>query len=293
MTACAPSVAQALLPYLQYCGPLLGLNENSGNSTYHSFQLKAERRASHGVWLLGSYTISKLLTDIDSTQPSNEYGTTSAVMPPFQLGRNKSLAGADIPQTLLLSFVYDLPFGGGKRWLANSHGLLGRVVNGWEMSGVFHANSGTPLLFRSSSCNVPDQFRAACIPAILPGANPFAQTGNFDPNKPFLNAAAFKSPSDLNFYSGQGPRVSNVRGFGYHNQDFALVKNTRITERVNFQLPAEFFNLWNWHIFEQQGNEFTTNPSAFNTNVASPGFGTWNGSVTAPRNIQIAGRITF
>jgi hypothetical protein len=141
---------------------------------------------------------------------------------------------------------------------------------------------------------VPAQFRAACIPAVLPGGNPFAQSrGNIDVNKPLFNAAAFEQPSAFNFYFGQGPRVSNLRGPSYYNQDFALVKDTQITERVTFELRAEFFNLWNWHVFESQGNVFTTNPTAFTTDVSSPSFGMWNGSVTAPRNIQLGARLTF
>jgi len=56
MTGCAPSVAQALLPYPQYCGNIYGQNGNVGNSTYNSLQLKAEKRFSHGVWMLASYT---------------------------------------------------------------------------------------------------------------------------------------------------------------------------------------------------------------------------------------------
>ena len=68
MTACAPTVAQALTPYPQYCSALRGANENLGSSTYHSFQLKAENRFSHGIWFLGAYTASKLLTNADSVQ---------------------------------------------------------------------------------------------------------------------------------------------------------------------------------------------------------------------------------
>src|SRR5437763_9898121 len=68
MTACAPTVAQALTPYAQYCSPLRGANENLGSSTYPSFQLKAENRFSHGLWFLGAYAASKLLTSADSVQ---------------------------------------------------------------------------------------------------------------------------------------------------------------------------------------------------------------------------------
>jgi hypothetical protein len=79
MTSCAPSVAQALLPFPQYCGVLQGLNENAGNSTYHSFQLKAEHRFSNGLFFLASYTRSKLLTDADTNQPENMYWSLAGI----------------------------------------------------------------------------------------------------------------------------------------------------------------------------------------------------------------------
>jgi Carboxypeptidase regulatory-like domain len=294
LASCAPSVAQALVPYPQYCGTLQGVNENSGNSTFESFQFKAEHQASHGIWILASYTNSKLLTDVESNQPSQESGTVVGVISPFERKRNKSLSSADIPQTLSIAVTYNLPFGQGGRWLSGAQGALGKVVGGWQATTVFRASSAPPFFFNSSVCNVPPQFAAACIPAVLPGANPFAQDkSHFDPNKPLFNSASFESPDSFNFYLGQGPRVSNIRGFGYHNQDFALIKDIHITERVQFEFRAEVFNLWNWHIFATQGNPFVNYPNAFTTDVASPSFGMWNGSVTAPRNIQLGARITY
>ena len=63
VTACTPTVAQALLPFPQYCNNITGLDENQGSSTYHAFQLKAERRFRKGLWALLSYTNSKLITN--------------------------------------------------------------------------------------------------------------------------------------------------------------------------------------------------------------------------------------
>ncbi len=297
MSACAPSVAQALLPYPQYCGGMVGVNENKGSSEFNSFQIKAEKRAVNGSYLLVSYTLSKLLTSVDSTQPDSELGGTAGAFSPFQQRRNKSIAAEDIPQTLATAYIYPLPFGQNKRWLSGANAFLGRVVGGWETSGVFHASAAPPYFFRSSSCDVPSQFVASCVPAILPGAKPFAQSKkNFNPAEPLFNVAAFENPANTNgfsFYTGQGPRVSNLRGFPYHNLDFALVKKTPITERVTFELRADTFNLFNWHIFQTQGQVFGPNSSAFNNDVSSPSFGLWNGSVTAPRNVQLAGRISF
>src|SRR5260370_10860300 len=190
MTGCAPSVAQALLPYPQYCGNIYGQNENVGNSTYNALQIKAEKRFSHGVWMLASYTFSKTITDAESAQSGTGAwsGLTGAISP-FERKRNKSLASSDVPQILSVSFTYQLPFGTGKRFLSKSS-LLDRVVGGWELTSIIRYSSAQPIYFRSSNCNIPGQFAMGCIPALLPGANPFAQDkSHFDVNKPLFNAS--------------------------------------------------------------------------------------------------------
>jgi hypothetical protein len=284
MTACAPSVAQALLPYPQYCGPLQGLNENAGNSTYHSLQLKAEKRLANGLWFLASYTWSKLLTDADNNQLDGAIGgqALAGAISPFERRRNKALALQDVPQTFVFSTTYDLPFGKNKRWL-NSPGFIDRIVGGWSLSTILRFNSGSPFYFRSSYCNIPGQFDEACIPGILPGANPWAQNkGAIDPNASLFNINAFEPISNFNYYAGVGPRVTNLRGFGAKNQDLMLSKNIAITERFNFQLRAEAFNLWNNHQIR-----------GFVTDIASPSFGMWDGNISQPRNVQLATRFTF
>jgi hypothetical protein len=278
MKACPASLAQALLPFPQYCGNIVGINENLGNSTYHSFQLKAEKRFSNGMWFLSSYTFSKMITNADNTQPY------TLGVSPFEQRRTKGLAYNDVPQTLSLAVNYDLPFGKGRRWLSGG-GVVNHLIGGWRVSSILRLNSGTPFYFSSGFCNTPGQFAVSCIPGILPGKNPWAQDkGNFDPSKPLFDVAAFEPTSAFESpaYYGSGSRITNLRGFGYRNQDFALAKDVRITERVSFQLRGEAFNLWNNHTL-----------TGFNTDVSSGAFGQWNGSVTPPRNIQIAGRITF
>jgi len=170
---------------------------------------------------------------------------------------------------------------------------MDKVVGGWQIVSVFKATSGNPFYFRSSSCNVPQQFQAACIPKILPGVKPLLQDpAHFDPNKgPLFNPVAFEDPSSFNFYFGQGDRVSNLRGPGYHNEDVSLVKNTRITERTGLQFRAEFFNVFNWHILTPSG--YYGGQQAFDTDVASPTFGQWTGSVSNPRNIQLSMQVLF
>lgn len=281
MTGCAPTVAQALLPYPQYCGNIYGQNESLGNSTYHALQLTAEKRFSNGLYFLANYTLSKTLTDADYSQSTQ--GPTYAISP-FEGRRQKALSIQDTPNSFLFSTAYELPFGRGKPFLNSRGTLMNFLVAGWQVTGIFRATSGQPLAFRSSYCNVPDQFAAACIPSVLPGASPYAQDkGSFNPDLPLFNVQSFQPVSSFNFYYGDGSRVSNIRGFGFTNLDFGIIKNFRFGERWAIQIRGEAFNVLNTHSFLNQ----------FVTDIQSPNFGTFNGNITAPRNLQLGGKIIF
>jgi Carboxypeptidase regulatory-like domain len=291
MTGCAPSVAQALLPFPQYCNNISGLDENQGSSTYHAFQMKAEHRFSRGLWALLSYTNSKLITNADNTE--NIFNPT--YFSPFEIGRNRSLAIEDVPQALNIASTYELPFGRGKPWL--NQGLANVLLGGWALNGVYRFQSGIPFQLSSSFCNVPAQLNNFCSPALLAGASPFSQSPtHFDPSQPVLNVNSFEPASSFNFYTGKGPRVQNFRQPGYSDFDIGLEKSIHITERFKFQLRGDAFNIFNQHHFNNVGTFLLsggTGGSAFNTDVASPNFGLWNGVVTSPRNIQVSGRISF
>ncbi len=294
---CTPTVAQALLPFPQYCGSVTGLNENLGSSTYHAFQLKVEKRFSKGLYALLAYTHSKLLTSASGvTQASSATwnGSTGSVISPFEWKRNKSLAPDDVPNNFSLGLVYELPVGRGKKFL-NNGGWMDRIAGGWEITSTVKRSSGTPFWFRASNCGVPSQFRVACIPAVLPGKNPFlVDLGSYDPGKhqPLFDANAFEAASSFTgaTYYGVGPRVSNFRGFPFKNVDIGIGKRTRITERVNFLIRAEGFNAFNMHNFTCTGNGGCQN---FNTSLGDTNFGQWGGGVSSPRNIQLVGRIEF
>lgn len=293
---CQPTVAQALLPFPQFCGNLTALNENAGYSTYNSFQAKAEKRLSHGFMFLASWTWSKFLSSGIDQQFGSGADQYSGLFSPYQRRRNKSLDAQDVPQTFSLMSLYELPMGKGHRFLGTSSGFVSRVVSGWQLNGIFRAQSGIPFFFRSSQCNIPSQFGMGCVPAVLNGAEPFLTSfDSWDPNAgPLLNRAAFENGSNggvFSFDPGTGPRTSNLRQSPFRKLDLVLEKNTSITERVKFQIRGEFFNVFNWHFFTQ-GTTWGQG-GAIRTDVGSPLFGTWTGAVTTPRSIQVAGRITF
>jgi hypothetical protein len=293
---CKPTVAQALVQYPQYCSGLTGENENEGTSMYHSFQTKIEKQFATGFYVGANYTFARLRTDASSTtQATAGYGAIGGVINPFQGSRNQSLSPDDITHSFSLMAVYELPLGNGKRWLNNS-GFLNHIVGGWTLSSSMKLVSGMPLYFRDSTvCGVPSQFQAACIPGIVSGANVLAQSwGSLDVNKPAFNAAAFE-PASLfanGNYLGTGPRVSSVRGSPYRDTNISLSKKVVVKERLNFEIRAEAFNVLNNHYFTCDGQAFG-DCIPFNNDPSDGKFGTWNGTVTQPRNIQLVGRITF
>ncbi|MFZ0745967.1 MAG: carboxypeptidase-like regulatory domain-containing protein [Terracidiphilus sp.] len=297
MTGCSPTIGQALLPYPQYCGDLQGDNEFHGNSIYNSFQGRVERHITNGLYLLGSLTVAKLYSNGTFSTQGNAGGSgNTSAFSPYNISRAWALAPDNVPITGQIAVVYDLPFGTNKLFL-NGSAVADKIVGGWQVSPIYRYEYGTPFSLSSSTCQTSTigYFREGCVPGVVSGQQvlPHGRNG-FNPANggTYLNPAAFEgSGAFTNFgYTGYGKAVTTIYGPSYSNLDVSLTKNTKITERANFKLSANFFNSLNNHALISQGN----GPgSAFVTDVANPAFGTWNGDASAPRSIQFAGRIEF
>lgn len=301
LNACSPTLAQALLPYPQYCGTLQGDNEYHANSFYNSFQAEAQRQLSNGRYLLGSLTVAKLYTNSAySTQSASGDGCVGNFgnFSPYAESRTWALAPDNVPIIGQVSAVYDLPFGNGRQ-LLSSGGPLNVLVGGWSLVPLFRYEYGTPLYFSSSNCptsSLVPQFRESCVPGQLSGAMALLYGRNsWDPAKDgnrYLDPNAFESNFSQFGYTGFGKAVSTIYGPNYRDLDMSFSKITKIRERVSFKIGANFFNTFNNHYFLSQSD----GPgSAFVTDVAASGdsFGTWNGTVSTARTIQFLGRLEF
>src|ERR1700730_16096425 len=115
-------VAQALVPFPQYFGfNTDGALENLGQSTYNALEASLQRRFRNGLNLMASYTWSKTLTDADSALPF--FATLAGSAGPqnsFNKQGDKAISNQDVPQNFVLSYVYELPVGKGKKWM--NHG---------------------------------------------------------------------------------------------------------------------------------------------------------------------------
>ena len=118
---------QLLLPYPQFTGVTV-INDTSGNSIYHALNVKAEQHLRSGFTFLVSFSASKLISDVPSStttydNPTNA-GLATSVQDPYNLRAERSVSELDIPRSLSVNGIYELPFGPGKAFLSHSNGLI-------------------------------------------------------------------------------------------------------------------------------------------------------------------------
>jgi hypothetical protein len=299
-------VQRALRPFPQYdfidSGCCL---QNVGMSSYNALLVSVERRFRDGLNLLGSYTWAKQVTNSDSLLPNNGVGVAQ-VQNVNNLHDEKAISAQDVPHTVVLSWLYQLPFGPGRHWV--NHGFASYVVGGWQVGGVQRYMSGQPFSFCCAS-GIPgfqNQIRFNRVsgsdlksPAYHQGRiNPIGAQTAIPSTNTLFNLDTIRQPEGGAFFDqnavanrgqfgafslGNMPRVTGeVRTPKYSNEDFSILKNTTIHENIVFQLKFELLNAFNRHTF-------SIPDTAPNDNL----FGVPNGTLTNPRNVQITGRINF
>ena len=135
-----PTVAfnQLLRPYPQY-QQLLLVRQDSGDMEYQSVQFRVDKRFGHGLTLDAGYTISKNMTN-DFESGVTETGPQNAL---YNNHYNHTLDTNDVPQRLVVSWLYELPFGKGKAFLNN--GLASKIIGSWQFNGIAVFQKGIPL----------------------------------------------------------------------------------------------------------------------------------------------------
>jgi hypothetical protein len=242
-----------------------GINEF--NSSYHSFRTSAVKRFSKGVQFNVNYTWSKLMTGQASL-------SQNIIQDQYNRRGSYSRADFDIAHVFQAAYVYDLPFGRGRRFGSGWRGATDAVLGGWSLEGITRIQTGSPLNVTSGSdrANVGASVQR---PNVLRNPN---NGGSRNVSQPWFDTTAFQLPAIYTF-GNAGANI--VLSDGRHNWDVAIQKSWRIREGHALQFRTEFFNLPN-HV--NLGNP--------NTNLSSTAFGTIN-SATAARQIQLALRYSF
>lgn len=279
------TVAQALAPFPQYSG-VAYYYPYFGWSDYNALQIQLRKHFASGFSILASYTWSKALANVtdvlDSISPQNVNDRRA----------ERAVMDYNDPQNLKLSWYYELPVGPGKRFQVN--GWVGKIIGGWNLSGIQNYHSGDVLGITWANYNDPlnNNFypdRVAGQPVILHGSAPVNFGGASSSLPRYLNPAAFAdlptTPGGVPLHVGSASRHEpNARGPAWATEDFAIYKDFHFSKSEGryLEVRGDFQNAFN-----------RTGRGDPDQGIDDPTFGEITGVQQGPRQIQIALQLFF
>jgi hypothetical protein len=207
--------------------------ESDANSTYNALWVTANKRLSHGVQFNASYTWSHSIDDASRTNNGFILPDSTNV----NSGRGDS--DFDARHRFVINAIYDLPFKGN------------RLISGWSLAGIETLQSGNPVNIVLTSSGITGVGNTV-TPNVI---GPLTVTGN--PLGPWIapsGTAVGTGGISHNLFTGVFGPVTNafgnlgrnsIVGPGFANLDLSVIKNTKISERLNAQFRADAFDLTN------------------------------------------------
>jgi len=271
---------------------------NIGESNYNSLTAELSKHAGKGLQFDLSYMYTRDLSDAGGAIPSAFVGAGgNFVTDRFHPGLDYGNVEYDRRHRFLATYLYDLPFGRGQKWLSTGS-ALNTIVGGWQLGGVAIAQSGpfltpTESTYDPANTNILSTVYAA-RPDRIAGQSPYASHQN---TTQWLNSNAFSYTSLSQVDANGNPTGIGIGRFGTApvggfegpkttNFSLSLMKNLAITEKVKFQFALEGSNVFNHRNYEPP-----------NVAVDQAGFGQISALQTAegsgPRSLELAGKITF
>jgi hypothetical protein len=237
------------------------IKRDIGASSYHALGVSVERHFNKGLMFQSRYTWSHSIND-----GSVGGGESSGPENVNCLSCDKGPSIYDIRHNFTMNAVYDLPFGPGKPYF-NEPGVMGKILGGWSMSGIGLWHTGHPLTVSmdlSGTIASPDPnfpFNGFPYTYLLPDGNdqtnqrpdvipgvPLTLPGGGRNGVPLINAAAFQAPpvdANGNFIRYGNAPNGLLRALDSWQVDFALMKETKLTERASMELGIQAFNIFN------------------------------------------------
>jgi hypothetical protein len=248
-----------------------------GHSSYHALYLKLQRRFSRGFTFLSSFSWGKSIdngsgirtTDGDSLTPSNNY----------DLRLERGLSAFDFRRRLTTSWLWELPFGNGKRWM-NHAGVADAVLGGWQFGGILTLQDGFPFTVTCGPGNIQNG-GGVCYPDAT-GID-WRLPRSERTRTRYFNTDAFvdRNPAVGPFRYGTVARNSLI-GPGFISLDASANKRFNLTSHTHVELRVEAFNLPNLPIWSQPGSQLRT-----------PTFGVINSTRLDSRQIQFGLKLVF
>ncbi|PYT95314.1 MAG: hypothetical protein DMG38_27525 [Acidobacteria bacterium] len=268
MSAAKVRYGSLLVPYPQYSG-VSQIRAAVGDSIYHGFTARAERAFSDGVVFQVSFTAAKLIDNVNE-----RFLGGANYINPYNLRRSRAISAADVSRRLVADYVYELPFGHGKRFLA--HGIASWILGNWQTSGIVAVQTGTPISI-GAACNFAGANGYGCYADRLKDGNLPREQRSMNQ---WFDTTAYANPAPYTF--GTGSRTEpDLRNPGSFSFESAISRWQSIRERMRLQFRAEFYNILNH-----------PNMGGPDTSITSSTFGQIT-SKNGNRTITMALRLTF
>jgi outer membrane receptor protein involved in Fe transport len=286
---------------LQYQYPYYGRVQVSGlplgTSQYNAMTARVERRFSKGLSVLANYTFGKLMDDVGGAD--GQGGKTVQSFDSYKAAWG--LSPLDRKHRFNMSYVYEFPFGNGRKWLGSPSSLSARiadkVVGGWQVAGNFQFYTGTPItLTGSTTSNINNTIKINQTWGSYAGPDQNLTPANYESDSQVLYSPVDPITSSTIrrldptkvvgariFVSGDlPPNRDDLRNPEYHQWDLALMKNFTVLGSRTVQFRAEAQNLFNTRGF-----------GPYNSNIGNANYGLITSAGNAPRQIQLSGRLNF
>jgi Carboxypeptidase regulatory-like domain/TonB dependent receptor len=278
----------------------------SSNSIYHALQVRVEKPFSNGLELLMTYVRSKSIDETSLGDASIQFlggggagGNIIIPQNPNDLKAERSVSTFDLPQVLNLSYIYEIPFGRGKRFAGNLHPILNLVLGGWQTSGIFRVDDGRPIIPINGASNPIPTYGPQRLNVngslLLASGSPESHldsthcstcTSYFVATNPD-GSPVLSNPAP--FTLGNAPRtITTVRQPGARDSSLALFKEfplASIREGMRLEFRAEAFNAFNHPHFA--GPNTTFGPGTANT------FGRISSTINSSRELQLGLKFYF
>ncbi|MFN0086402.1 MAG: TonB-dependent receptor domain-containing protein [Blastocatellia bacterium] len=251
--------SRLLVPFPQF--DAVNTTTNEGYSWYHSLQMDLEKRFSRGYTIGASYTFSKFMEATELLNAGDPRPT-------------EVISSVDRPHRFTVNGIYEIPLGKGRAYLAKTNAVVSRLISGWQVSGIYAYQSGSPVGFGNVI------FTGDVANLALPG-NQQTVARWFNTDAGFNKVAAQQLGSNVRTFP---LRFGSVRANPINNYDLSVIKNTEVWESKSLQFRAEFLNAFNHPFFP-----------APNTNPTVVQFGTVQASTqdNYPRRIQLTVKFLF
>ena len=264
---------------------------STGNSAYNGLQLTLRKAMSNGLQFDFNYTFSKSIDIGSNAERINEFegfGFGSQVINSWAPNQLRGLSDFDTKHQINANWVYELPFGHGRRFASGMGKVANSVIGGWGVSGILHWTSGLPFSMGSGAgWSTNWQLEGEAVPIANPGKVGVHRDANGDPTMWADVSTTGQAFTAFRFpYPGESGTRNELRGPGFFELDDGLWKTWNFTETKLMKFSWEVFNVTNAVRFDaaQSANQF---------NLTTGNFGTYSNTLSRPRVMQFSLRLEF